>query len=574
MQRARNNDFFFPVRHEIPEHLRPYELCFVMDLNTETNENLPSPEEQFVIWHTKARNLAEYVKTLTRVAREEDDTCSPLVLNGATAITQHVEFLKSLFSEWSKHLSTNKAISEEVRSLKNKQRYSFALLVVPELAKLYQLIYRDTHMMDIYNETGELYQSLKDYKHTLWIRIFVSYSTKKDVPENLRDDVLDALENEIQERLWTTPLYKCSQRQLGHMLMILTQMINDLHDPIIIDEFKSVVHACFLRYGDLERELHPSSVIDGLNVKDRVEIIPGFYSMSRAYKIMMSNYFMELLRRLFYYDLFYDRERRIVATQGGAGPLDITVPPEAGQRVKEFILNAIKRQLLPGETLFQIYLEYTLPEAFTFPGDLVWFQTEWPEAVVETAAILANLRPHLRNHFSQEQINGANVVERASDSYASRLFVLRCFDALVTMDFKRFTWYDTIVINNNGIEMAAPLFEECEAPYIVQVFSSFWLYYENEYYACDNIFEVIAAWLIVLRDKYDGIYYRQEHGSEGGNMNTFIYQALNFVDLQSQAEDKLANIKNPIEKQEILEDMMFQDAVRNSATTSENNMFV
>lgn len=500
-----------------PKNLRPYHMEFLLrdDVN---------PERQMSVAYERMRNLSQCVQGMVKQCAQEESDFTPDELNGFTNVDKKQAEL--LFVTWIKHMVLYHEQFREIRSLeRNEKRHNMATNVVVELSKLYAILHRSEVMMDGHHKRGRLYYTLqRDTRHSQWVRAFASFNIEYKEKE-LPDDMLEQLKEQVQNKLWSTPLYELTQTQLSIMLMMLSQMVNDITDADIMREYQIVFHVVWLRFAVLITRLQPIHVLDDPEYRKPV-VGQEWFTATLSWYVMCCTYIAELLRRFYHWELIKDVR---ILKRGEVPPVARVVPPPRLQvvsvasianRVRFWIMNAICNELIPMETMEEAYTNGALESGFNLPGDNTWFKYIRPDDVLTRGDVLANLRPHLYRRYTVEQVQPRVIAQMHKESHVSRLFILLCFSEMIAMDFSGINWFDTVVIDNDGIEMSARARLLNVAPFLMQVFSSYWVYYRSHVYTTDDIFEAIAVWCLLLRDEYDGMFLGHT------NMKPFLTRVL------------------------------------------------
>src|SRR5690606_4502048 len=68
-------------------------------------------------------------------------------------------------------------------------------------------------------------------------------------------------------------------------------------------------------------------------------------------------------------------------------------------------------------------------------------------------------------------------------------------------------WYSGIVIKADEILQSSYELESNQAPFLVQIVSSFWAYDQGRVYMTDNIYETIGIWFWLLKNRYSSKLY-------------------------------------------------------------------
>ena len=123
------------------------------------------------------------------------------------------------------------------------------------------------------------------------------------------------------------------------------------------------------------------------------------------------------------------------------------------------------------------------------------------------------------NYRITQDVVMAAVQQPTHSGHASRIFIINLLDQYLRIHYK-IPWKDGVVIQNAGIESnEKKLFSKKSAPFLVQVCSRLWVYCDKVVYMTDDIYEAIAFWMHLLKDRYGGKLF-------GVNLSDFIGKVL------------------------------------------------
>ena len=432
--------------------------------------------------------------------------------------------LKNIYDAWLEYAILNMETLREVKLLnldkavfgtdeqghERKLRMTMGTNVFYELTRLHALMHRPQVLSELDNlacypldqlsvDTYVTRRSLaKNTKHPLWLSIVNTFDYSKDdtpVKEGEKPpepgDELKLMKQRV-ESMWNKPIYEYTQTEASVLVSFLTQQINDLptQDKVVVQEFREVLTALWLRIGTLTNELHPSDVLDDETM--RRPNVPGLFSMNREYTAYCSIYVLELLRRFFYHDILSKND---MGNEIGSG-----LAASLREGARAWIERAV--YMLPDEAFEELYYKLN-NDGYAFPGDDLWFKYHYPNKIHSRGACITEFRPHLhRRFFSEGQLSKAAVLKATTTSYTARLFVFKAVDEALGMQVTNVTWLNAVVIMNDGIEMAAykldPRQAPDTAPTIVQVLSSFWVHYKGRVHVCDDVYEAYGVWCYLL----------------------------------------------------------------------------
>ena len=117
------------------------------------------------------------------------------------------------------------------------------------------------------------------------------------------------------------------------------------------------------------------------------------------------------------------------------------------------------------------------------------------------------------------------------DNYASRLYILHNISGHfhAKSGSSELKWYSGVIMKAADLLRSQYELSSNQAPFLVQVLSSFWAYDNGEVYITDNIYESIVIWFWLLKTRYQAKLYDLKFGA-------FIQQALEGRIGQGQAE--------------------------------------
>jgi hypothetical protein len=384
-----------------------------------------------------------------------------------------------------------------------KIRSTLGLHIFYELTRLYSLLHHSALMLERENVASipreqlsdpddyDTLFTLKSTHHPMWIELAGTYDIRdqyKDKNEDA-DEEVERLHAQVTD-MWSRPIFSYTQSQTRLLALFLTQHLNELPttNALALDEYRRVFHVLWLRVGTLVSEAHIIEVMD--EESERTPCGDGLFQATTPYYAFCSFYLGEIMRRLFQYELI--GANRLSVTQTLASTLRATAKRVIARAVNGFADEAFE----------DIYAQVT-PEGYRFPGDDSWFHYAWPHKVHSRGACIAALRPHLyRRFFSESQIT--KNLALTSTSYVARLFVLRAVDEHLKMIVASgaIQWSAGVVISNEGIEMSAYMLQSGQAPLLLQVLSSWWVYHQGRVHVCDCVYEAIGVWCWLLRTHY------------------------------------------------------------------------
>jgi hypothetical protein len=309
-----------------------------------------------------------------------------------------------------------------------------------------------------------MYQSLKEES----ARIEEEVKRTKGLPTG-DYDVLWSLDKSVYFYApLSAPLMSFGHPEIRKTLMVLTERIDQLPFEAF-DETKRLLKILYTR--------------NSVFFCQKTDGVPE----TRDYMTFCCIYFHAIQRRIFYYELL-DRFQCNVS----------------GAAVREWVANSVCTML--GSEGFEDCFGKSCEEAYRFPGDADWFAYRYPALPAQTGSILGCFRPeHAKRYYtdyrlSQEAVLAA-VDQDSHSGHCARLFVINAIDQYMRVHHG-IPWKDGLVIQNNGLEGSHVKLFRGDAPYLVQVFSRYSVYYKGSICSKNCIYETFACWLNVLKTHY------------------------------------------------------------------------
>lgn len=284
---------------------------------------------------------------------------------------------------------------------------------------------------------------------------------------------------------WDRPLMMFSQQDVFRTLLLLTKILDSL--PLeSTGELRRLVDILFTRNSVFFCEETSPEI---LNMELMRQEGKEFYRPSRDYLVFSCVYFHALYRRLYYLESIKQTE--------------LTLPKGVRKRTEEWIHEVINSF---GSEGFEDCFNKAVEEAYNFPGDREWFRYRYPDMPAQTGPILDCFRKaESKAYFTQHRISREtllNSVELNSHTgHCARLCILNIIDQYMRTRFS-IPWRDGLVIPNSGIEGSQVELFQNRAPYLLQLYSRYWVYDEATIYPSDSIYESFAYWLILLEKRY------------------------------------------------------------------------
>ncbi len=276
------------------------------------------------------------------------------------------------------------------------------------------------------------------------------------------------------------PIMSYKQSDIMNALLMLTEVIDQL--PIeALPEVKHVLLLLYTRNSVFFCDKVPVSILDSM--KD-AEGYP-----TRDYMTFCATYFHVVQRRIYYAENIKRHEIGKLTTHCK----------------KWFEIDACNNL---GSDGFEDEYNKACEEAYQFPGDLEWFTYRYPDLSVQTGPILDCFRKELAkqyctNYRVSKEVLIASLQLASHTGQCARLFFLNTIDQYMKVQFS-IPWKDGIVVKNCDLEKTSGKLLRNGAPYIVQIFSRFWVYQKGEVYCSDDILQVFAYWLLVVKRDYGG----------------------------------------------------------------------
>lgn len=406
---------------------------------------------------------------------------------------------------------------ELLRSRPRKVKNALGFQIFAELTRLFYLINRPKLIQEVYE--SEIV-SLANTRHDSWIAIYRSFDISEQYEEKEEKDEEVEEKLDRMQQLWEKPVLQYTQAEYVLVVLFMTQQLNNLKKECV-GEFKRLFNDLWIRASMLIHQVYSEE--SGMLDEDEMFTIigqntPGKNQMvaNRDFYAFNCFYMGELMRRLFYYDIHVQNDA-MGEVRNWDMPRSLS---DYAEKTKEWVERMVMEDT-PEEAFQDLYIE-VCNEAYNYVGDFVWFKYKWPLRSQSIAANLAAMRPHLyRQYFSESRCKKHLVLGNIHSSYASRLYVLHNISGHFhaksgSSDLK---WYAGVVIKANDILNSDYELESNQAPFLIQVLSSFWAYDRGNVYITDNIYETLVIWFWLLKTRYESKLY-------GLQFDAFIRQAL------------------------------------------------
>ncbi len=431
------------------------------------------------------------------------------------------ELVQSLYTIWEEHYVSDAENMREIRlhSTENGKKTiknTLGMHVFFELTRLHALMRR----VDLVTERDNLrryshdslstatYATLYTLKErtqsNMWIGIVNSFepdlilaTDKKGVD---KDTATLALRDKLRT-IWGKPILSLTQSETRLLIFFLTQQLEEVptRDPKVVEEYRTVFQLVWLRVAHLTQETQPADVLDEENMRTAYPGKIGTYCFNRSYIAFCSIYLGEILQRFFFYDLI-----RPNAT------LNVPRPDILQASARAWVTRIVTD--LAEEAFEDLFARTASEEGYNFVGDDTWFKYSYPNMTPGRGACIATFRPHLyKRFFSDAHVSKPQAL--VSNSVAARMFMINAVEEYIKMNAGHVHWKEAAVVANTDVADRSKLLRAGMCPFLVQVFSTYWVYDKGEVHVCDSIFEAIGVWFWLLRTRYDDTLF----GSDIGN---------------------------------------------------------
>lgn len=432
------------------------------------------------------------------------------------------DLVQSLYNVWEEHYVSDAENMREIRlhatdNGKKTVKNTLGMHVFFELTRLYALMRR----VDLVTERDNLrryssaslststYATLYTLKERtqsdMWLGIVNSYEpdliiADKDPKEKDKNIAPLALRDKLRT-IWAKPILSLTQSETRLLIFFLTQQLEEVptRDPKVVEEYRCVFQLVWLRVAHLTQETHPADVLDEENMRTAYPGKPGAFCFNRSYIAFCSIYLGEILQRFFFYDLIRPNATLNV-------PRSDLLLSSARAWVTRIVTD------LAEEAYEDLFARTASEEGYNFVGDDIWFKYCYPNLTPGRGACIATFRPHLyKRFFSDAHVSKPQAL--VSNSVASRMFVINAVEEYIKMNAGHVHWKEAAVVANTDVADRSKLLRAAMCPFMVQVFSTYWVYDKGEVHVCDSIFEAIGVWFWLLHTRYDATLF----GSDIGN---------------------------------------------------------
>lgn len=331
-----------------------------------------------------------------------------------------------------------------------------------------------THFIIMYNKITEESDKIKRY-HT------------SNLPSPSDFMILYNLEkSKYFEVNYKMAIMSYKQTDIMNALLMLSEKIDQLPFDAF-EELKTILNILYTRNSILLCQHTSEEVLDCENMNVKGENMPN-----RDYITFCTIYFHVIQRRI-----FYTESIKTCSIYG--------ISPDSIERCRKWVEDDVCIGL--GGEGFDDCQAKSCEEAYKFPGDYEWFKYRYSNLSAQTGPILDCFRkPFSKKYYSSYRISKEvilSAVNQTSHQGAiSRIFVINAVDQYMRSHFS-IPWRDGIVIDNNAIEGSDVKLYRNHAPYLLQIFSRYYVYHDNTIYVSDCIYEAITFWMYLLKIKYN-----------------------------------------------------------------------
>jgi hypothetical protein len=406
-----------------------------------------------------------------------------------------------LFNAWLEYFVVHTELMHEIQMFViegKKVRITLGVHIFTELTRLNYLLERPRLMVDMYEEEM---QSLENTHHHSWIEIVNSFDISKQYEEKEDKDAEVESRLVALKTLWKRPVMYYTQTQVQMVILFLTQQLNEVKSDSMV-EFKRVFEWLWLRIAEIQKEIHTQDVLDDESMRVVVDTKESLYCANKDFGIFVSLYMGEMLRRFFYYEML---SKKKIEIEGLESRIHLKSQIDKCRLWVESVVNFFAE-----EAFVDLYVE-SCAESYAFVGDDKWFKYIWPQKVHSRAACLAELRPHLyRRFFSESRASRASILSSINTSHVSRCFVFKAISQYIQIKLggaSAVKWYEGVVIHSHEIYMSSYNLRANLAPFLLQVFSTYWAYDQGCVWKSDDFYESLAVWFHLLRTRYQSTLF-------------------------------------------------------------------
>lgn len=424
---------------------------------------------------------------------EEDEN-----LKYTTFISGHTAELKGLFEAWKAFFMEHFDAMVEICHLKTVKRVFTITLgshIFGELTRIFLLMNRPNLILI---DTEEEMESLEKTTHSSWVKLYNLYDisglyTEDEIKKDDKDEnaQLAEAQMEMTKLMWIKPIYRYTQAQAMHLAIMLTHQLANLRVDCL-QEFRVLFEQLWVRCGLLLQEGHNEKTLDVPHMRAEVVKQKDLFVCNRDFYVFITYYLGSTMRRLEYFEMLKKRQIKEL-------PMEL---PELTMRVKKWVHGFVAN--FADEAFEDMYVKSCV-DSYGFIGDDLWFKYKYGKKVHSRGTTLEQLRPHMyRRYHTEDTATKEIVLQTVGESHISAAFILEAISAYIQMRFSTINWLQAVIVSIDDVtsETTAAALMKAKCPYLLQVLSGYWIYYQTEIYICDNIYESIALWFYLLQHKY------------------------------------------------------------------------
>lgn len=174
------------------------------------------------------------------------------------------------------------------------------------------------------------------------------------------------------------------------------------------------------------------------------------------------------------------------------------LPEGSRDRLENWIRTLAKRQ---GDKYYD-RLADTAEDALSYPGDMDWLAYRYPEESTNIEVVLRKVRgehAYLDQHATKG-LSQTAILDMVNRHWLATEFVIEIFDRYLHTH-KGASWAESYLIRNSYIDdpETTEKWKRMKEPFLVQVFSNYWLMIENKVLPVNDIYMAICLWMHMLR---------------------------------------------------------------------------
>lgn len=293
------------------------------------------------------------------------------------------------------------------------------------------------------------------------------------------------------------PVWLYTQSEISKVLFSLPIIINQL---VISEELIQFLTIVDLRISSFFVQTFPGDILDvdsrrievnkrnpHLDTEDNKRC-----TINREFWIFTSNYLTTVIRKRIFFD-------ELIPKRQLNDDIETYVPSGSTDRLKDWMM-VLSRGL---EENYEEVFANACKEAFSFPGDTWWFTYKYPHLQVSPENVLVTIRKDMHKEFFKESSVSYEVaLNQTSTHFSSVVYIINLLDRYFKI-FKCLEWKDGFVIFNDDVVDNFEKLANSRDPFLVQFFSSFWVYWGGNVVQVDDIYLAICLWFLVVRKTRD-----------------------------------------------------------------------